>query len=690
MIGSADDPPAAADRARPRYHTTTSGVLLAGCGVPLAVAAKSFGDVSDMVEMAWPHLSATIIAVLALLGGLTIVQWPRVGRLLATVAVLGALALGVPHLVNAPFVALASLLAVTAGLALLWKIGAPLIGASRLRRRPLFEGQAQGAAYASLTLWFVGVVTGSDHSETETLVVAGAFIISAIFALEWAARVHRSTPSSAFAVLGAVMLTVVQAALMWQRPWEMASSGVWLSLCSLVLIRPTLSLEMDRVSWWEPLFSHPERLFVGTFAFLCSLGTVLLALPQSASTGRSIGFMNAAFTSVSAVCVTGLTVLDTPVDFSGFGQVVILLLIQVGGLGIMTFSTVAIWVLGQRMSLRHEGAVASLLSTQDRGQLFATAKRILMLTFGSEAVGALSLCVSFMRHGDTLGTALWRGVFTSISAFCNAGFALQSTNLVPYQSAPEVLHVVAALIIVGGLSPMAAFAIPRLLHRADLPVSAQVKLGLTATAVLLAVGFFLILAFEWTNSLAGLSISDRINNAWFQSVTLRTAGFNSVDIAASHHATLTLMMLWMFIGGSPGGTAGGIKTTTAAILAISVVRVIRGQWTLEAFGKRISARTQTKATVITTVAAAVALFGIVTMQLTQLMPSMMAAFEVFSALGTVGLSIGGTLRLDDVGKGIIMACMFAGRVGGITLLMFVSQRERALAIVRPVEDVDVG
>jgi trk system potassium uptake protein TrkH len=429
---------------------------------------------------------------------------------------------------------------------------------------------------------------------------------------------------------------------------------------------------------------------VGTFLTLVVTGTLLLALPHSASSGRSIGILDALFTSTSAVCVTGLIVLDTPVVFGFLGQCVILLLIQVGGLGIMTFSTATLWALGQRMSLRHETAVANLMSAQNRGKLFTTARRILALTFVSEAAGTVLLSLAFMAHGDALGTALWRGAFTAVSAFCNAGFALQSDSLIPYQSAPLVLHTVAGLVIVGGLSPVAVFALPALVRRTSTPVPAQAKLSLVAAAVMLVAGCLFVLALEWNDSLRMLSVVDRFHNAWFQSATLRTAGFNSIDFMQVRSATLTLMMLWMFVGGSPGGTAGGIKTTTAWILVLSAVQAMRGQWAADAFGKRISERTRARASVVVVVAATTGIAALVVIQLTQQMSTEVATFEVISALGTVGLSLGGTGQLDGIGKVVITVCMFVGRVGGLTLLMFLSSRRSRQPIRRPEEEIAVG
>lgn len=687
-------PRLAKGRARLRAHVTTSGMLFASAAAPLGFAHATTGSLPDAPM--WLQAVAAGAAALLLLSSLLIMRRPRFGRVAATAGIVGAFGLASPHLTQAPLAALATLIAGTTALALLWKVGGPLLVWARIRRRPVYEGQAQGAAIVATMLWVLWIFAGVERSLDDApaigwvLAVGWALATTVLLDVEWALRNLRVRPRRAVAVLATIAGACAVASAPWERWWWTMSPFACIALATAMLLRQPRRLEMEQTSWWEPLLGHPERLLVGTFAILCVGGTVALALPQSSASGRGIGFIDAAFTSTSAVCVTGLIVRDTPADFSVFGQVIILLLIQVGGLGIMTFSTAALRALGRRMSLRHESAVASLISTQDRGRLFTTAKQILQLTVVAEVIGALVLTMAFASHGDGLGAALWRGVFTSVSAFCNAGFALQSNSLMPYQHSPLVLHVVGLLIIMGGLSPLAVFALPAVVKRSAEPISAQARLSLVAAAVLLVVGFVFILSFEWNHSLRGLPRIDRIHNAWFQSVTLRTAGFNSVDIAAVRPATLTLMLLWMFIGGSPGGTAGGVKTTTISVLVLSAFQAIRGRWTLEVFGKTIPARTRTKAAVIVVVAAATGLTGLVGIQLTQRMPTGLAVFEVVSALGTVGLSIGGTAQLDGIGKAIIIVCMFVGRVGGVTLLMFLSSRRSLPAIGRPEEEIDVG
>lgn len=663
-------------------------MLLAAVPCPLGVLHATHPRLLE--APLWPKLGAALVGLLLLIAGLAIAHRPRTGRVLSTLAIAGGFGLGLPQLLTAPLSALSALIAGTASLVLLWKVGAPLIEINRVRRRPLLEARAQGAAILSLGLWLLWTLGDAHPSPIDTLVVGWPVLIACAHGLVWALRHVRLQRARAWSLLLALALGAALASAFWTDWWWMMSGFVVPAATIAALLGHRPRLEIERASIWEPLLGHPERLFVGTFAALCAFGAILLALPQSASSGQGIGFSDAAFTATSAVCVTGLAVLDTPVDFSAFGQLVILVLIQVGGLGIMTFSTVALWALGRRMSLRHEGAVARLLSPQDHGRVFATATRVLQLTAVVEGLGAAVLSAGFMLEGDAPGRAIWRGLFTSISAFCNAGFALQSDSLVGYQQSPLVLHVVSALIVLGGLSPLALAALLALVRRSVVPMSAQAGLGLVTTALLLFVGFGLILAFEWDASLRGLALPDKLHNAWFQSVTLRTAGFNSVDLTLVTPATYMLMLFWMFVGGSPGGTAGGVKTTTIAVLVLSVVGAIRGQWTLETFGKRVPSRTLARAISVVVIAATTGMLALLAMLLTQNMPTKLAVFEVVSALGTAGLSIGGTAALDGIGKAIIIICMFVGRVGGLTLLLFMSTRQAQPSIGRPEEEIDVG
>jgi trk system potassium uptake protein TrkH len=399
------------------------------------------------------------------------------------------------------------------------------------------------------------------------------------------------------------------------------------------------------------------------------MGTLLLLLPIAAQ-DRTVGFVDAAFTAVSAVCVTGLIVLDTPNDFTGYGQFFILVLIQLGGLGIMGITTVGLHTMGRRLSLTHERVLASMADTNHK-DLVHSLVTILKFTFAAESLGAVLLTFMFYTAGDTGSQAVWRGIFTAVSAFCNAGFALQSDSLMSWHTTPAVLHIVATLIIFGGMAPATTLVIPKWLAGRQVPIPARI--ALIASIVLLFLGTVFIMAFEWGGVLAGLSFSDKIQNAWFQSVTLRTAGFNSLDIAGIAHPTFLLMLVFMFIGGSPGGTAGGVKTTTIGILAMTFFANITNRREVVLQNRRIRAVTVFRA--VTIVGAGLLLwFGVVLMlEVTQ--PQIRVKdliFEATSALGTVGLSTGATGLLDEIGKIIIIIAMFCGRIGPVTLFMLLS------------------
>ena len=420
---------------------------------------------------------------------------------------------------------------------------------------------------------------------------------------------------------------------------------------------------------WETLFNHPARLLISTFFGLIFVGTLLLILPGTTGEG-GIALVDAAFTAVSAVCVTGLIVLDTPLVFTLFGQALILLLIQLGGLGIMSLAAVALHAMGRRLSLRQERLLSSM-TDPDHKDLVHALIRILKFTFVAEGIGALILWGLFYASGDGILQAAWRGLFTAVSAFCNAGFALQSNSLIPYQKSPLVLQTVAALIIFGGLAPATSLMVPKWLMGRRIPVGPRI--ALITTTVMLVSGMVFFLAFEWNGVLSGLSLTDKIYNAWFQSATLRTAGFNSVDVAGVVSPTFMVMILFMLIGGSPGGTAGGVKTTTVGILAMTFWANINNRNSIIFQNRRLPSAIIYRAVTIVICVGVVWFAAILMLEVTQSISGRDLIFEVTSALGTVGLSTGATARLDEMGKVIIMMTMFAGRVGPMTLFMLLSE-----------------
>jgi trk system potassium uptake protein TrkH len=619
-------------------------------------------------------------AVLLAFAGLLLPYRPRGARVLAVLAIVGGpvpvapLALERPELVVLGALALWGLLHLT-----FTEPGRVLAASSP---RPSAWQTARTGSLLALGVWFVQVLVRPRLGPIDAGITAAPLLLAAITAMRWARR-ERERPWAVWILAAVVVVELVGAGLA-RAQTELALT--WLALApfaTLLLIRGDAETgPLTR------LVEHPARLLVATFFALSGIGTALLALPAATRAGESIGLLDAAFTAVSAVCVTGLVVLDTPVVFSEVGQVILLVLIQVGGLGIMAFYTVTFAALGRRLSLRHERAVAGAMNVDDRRQLVGSLRQLILFTLTAEAVGALLLMTAFVLQGEAWGSAIWRATFTSVSAFCNAGFALQSDSLIPYQTNPLVLHATGALIVVGGLSPAAVLAVPDWARRRRIRL--QERLALLTTAALLIGGFVAYATFEWGMSLGHLGWADRLHNAFFQSITFRTAGFNSVDLAATRPATQTIMMVLMLIGGSPGGTAGGIKTTTVGVIVLMVITTLLGRRRARAYGRTVGSSTVFKAGAVITVGVTAILVALITMQLTQAMPTEVAVFEVVSALGTVGLTIGGTPLLDPIGKIIIMLCMFAGRVGPLTLFLFLTEQQHESAMIFPEERVDVG
>jgi trk system potassium uptake protein TrkH len=631
--------------------------------------------------------SAAVIGV----GGWSLLRYPTFGRTLGQLGLL-AYALAVsPGLASSPARALLVLL-VVAGVALRLRghvveaEPAHVLADRDLLTHPkLFAGAVEATGIAALVAWFLVAATGVA---TGRIAVGGALVVYAVSILYTAVWVQRSWSREkgwarwSFGFLGVFPLLAL---VSYSRP------GLALSWLAAFQVAALVMLQARRTPGegaWANVVEHPARVLVSTFAALSIGGGVLLSLPISAARPGEVSVVDAFFTSVSATCVTGLATIDVARDLSPVGQAMILALIQAGGIGIMTFSTAGALAVGRGLGMRQEMAVGGLLTGEGGGDLYGAARRILATTLAFEAVGAGILTALFAWEGDPLPVAVWRGVFTSISAFCNAGFALQSDSLLAYQGSGLVLYTVAVLILAGGLGTPVLHALPAVFERRA--VSLQARIVLFMTVLLTVLPFPMIAALEWDHALAGLSIPDKIHNAFFQTVSARTAGFASVDYGAMQPATVTVQLVLMFIGGSPFSTAGGVKTTTVALLALGVLAVVAGRSEATAFGRRISHDSIYKSIAIMTMGTLFAGLGFIALQLTQQMPFEMALFEVVSALGTVGLSLGGTAELDGIGKIIVMICMFAGRVGPVTLFLLLQERKRAARWVFPEERVAVG
>lgn len=439
----------------------------------------------------------------------------------------------------------------------------------------------------------------------------------------------------------------------------------------------------------------PTLLFA--FAVLIAIGTGLLMLPFAAASGESTAFIDALFTATSAACVTGLVVLDTGTHWSPFGQVVIMLLIQAGGFGIMAGSTLFLaLVVGRRTTLRDRIVVQESLGGLQLGNVTWIVKRIAIFTIVTELIGAIILSIAFMA-GPEAGApwsplGIWWGVFHAISAFNNAGFDLTGDfrSLIPFRDDWVVLLTHGALLIAGGLG----FAIIGDAIRKRRPTrwALETKLVLLTTAALLVVGTLLIGATEWSNpaTLGALPPEQRALNALFESATLRTAGFTALDTGLLFDQTLFVVMALMFIGGASGSTAGGIKVNTFAVLMIAIISSIRGQPSAMAFGRRIQHQVVYRALSVALLGLAVVVsvaFALTVLNQARFVDTL---FEAVSAAGTVGASTGITDELGTPSKLLVTITMYAGRLGPLTLVLALAARARPVPYRPAVESVRIG
>ena len=439
---------------------------------------------------------------------------------------------------------------------------------------------------------------------------------------------------------------------------------------------------------WSVLSRRPGHLLAYSFLFVIGVGTVLLGLPVSSSGAAPLRPLDALFTSVSATCVTGLIVVDTGSALSLFGQLVVLFLIQAGGLGIMTISTFIALILGRSIGLRGEFAIGEMIGEQRRRTAVRLIRFIVLVTLLIEFAGAVLLAMQFKQVGYDWVRAGYVAAFHSISAFCNAGFSLFPDSLVGFGYYPALTLTMAVLIILGGLG----FGVLRSfysVHRTGRRLDTHSYLVLSATVILLCGGTALIWLLEQNNTLADTPLPGKLLHTFFQAVTARTAGFNTMDMAELAPVTRMVMLVLMFIGAAPGSTGGGIKVTTLVVLFAVVRSVVLGREAVVVRGRRVS-----QAGVLSAVAllllAAVSIVGVTAVLfLSQNAPLDALFFEAVSAFGTVGLSHGITPDLTAAGKLCIIVLMFVGRVGPLTLLLTMRPSRRA-SIGYPSANVMIG
>ncbi|WGW12111.1 potassium transporter TrkG [Saxibacter everestensis] len=439
------------------------------------------------------------------------------------------------------------------------------------------------------------------------------------------------------------------------------------------LVPGTLGPAIGRNTRW-----HPPQLIVLGFAGAILIGTLLLMLPFSRRGDGGAGFLEALFTSTSAVCVTGLAVVDTPVYWSFFGQFVILALMQVGGFGIMSFASLLGVVLAHRLGLQSKIAAAAETKSTGFGDVRSVLLGVVKVSLFVELIVAVVLTLRFVIGYDfDIGRAIWNGIFHAVSSFNNAGFALFSDNLMPFVGDPWVCLPIAAAIIIGGLGFPVLFELRRR-YRMPHHWSMNTKLVLLGTVILLLGGTGFIAAIEWNNasSIGALGSADKLLASFFQSVVTRTAGFNSVDIGALDPVTWLGIDILMFIGGGSAGTAGGLKITTFGVLFFILYTEVQGGTAVNVFGKRLARSVHRQA--ITVVLLSVAFVVGATMAL-MLMTDFgldRLLFEAVSAFATVGLSTGITAQLPAAGQVLLIVLMFVGRLGPVTLASALALRQR--------------
>ncbi|MDF1615942.1 TrkH family potassium uptake protein [Petrocella sp. FN5] len=447
----------------------------------------------------------------------------------------------------------------------------------------------------------------------------------------------------------------------------------------------------------------PTQVLVLGFLVVIIVGAILLSLPISSNSGKSTGFIDALFTSTSAVCVTGLVVVNTSLHWSAFGKVVILMLIQVGGLGFMTIASTIFMILGRKISLRDRMMIQESLNQNTLSGMVRLTKNIIIGTLIIEAIGALFLSLKFVPEYGAKG--IFYSIFHAISAFCNAGFDIIGDNsLTPYVGSVIINFTVMALIIIGGLGFTVwmdvlkvtkkelrfGFKIKRWFRQLRL----HTKLVLVISTSLIVVGFLFFFFLEGFNdaTLGNLPLKDKLLGAMFQSVTTRTAGFNTITNSDMTDVSKFITILLMFIGGSPAGTAGGIKTVTIGVIFFEVLSVVRGKDDAEAFNRRIPRNTIKRALAVVMISLSVVMGVTMLLTITESGGFMDILFEAVSGFATVGLSLGETSKLSQIGKLIMSMTMFIGRLGPITMAVALTIRheKKKINIRKPEEKVMVG
>jgi len=431
----------------------------------------------------------------------------------------------------------------------------------------------------------------------------------------------------------------------------------------------------------------PERLLMGSFAAAILIGSILLSLPAATKHGK-LSYIDALFTSTSAVCVTGLIVKDTAKDFTLFGQSIILFLFQLGGLGIMTFSSVILLLTGRGVSVLSRTTLQQSFSPVGIKDFKTFLKDILIYTFSFELFGALLLFTRFASRLDPFFAA-FASIFHAVSAFCNAGFSVFSDSLMGWRGDIVVNLTMMFLIVMGGAGFFVFWDIKERVRGKRKRFSLHSKIVVLTTTFLITLGATLIFLLENKKSFSSFTLKEKILASLFQAITPRTAGFNTVDISALSLPTLLLIIGLMFIGASPGSTGGGVKTTTAFLGYLSLRRIITRRKQVQVFSRGIRDEVMERALVLLLFFLTFHFSATFLLAITERFSYIQLAFEEMSAMGTVGLSMGITSGLSPLGKIIIIISMYLGRVGPLTVLTAMIRRSRGRFSL-PYENVMIG
>ncbi|NPV93408.1 MAG: Trk family potassium uptake protein [Firmicutes bacterium] len=437
----------------------------------------------------------------------------------------------------------------------------------------------------------------------------------------------------------------------------------------------------------------PARIILLAYVTAILIGTLLLHLPFATQGGQQVSFIDTFFTATSAVCITGLGTVDIGTTFSTFGQIVILILIQFGGLGIMTMTTMLALLMGRKINLRERLVMQEALNVVSLAGVVRLTKYILIVTFSLELLGAGLLSIRFIPQ---LGIAkgIYYSIFHSISSFCSAGFDLFGAITGPYSSLtayaadPLVSLVVAGMIILGGLGFVVLADVYN--HRGFKGISLHSKLVFVMTGILILAGALLILGFEYHGALAHLGPGGKVLASLFQSITPRSGGYVTINIVQMQTATGILLIILMFIGASPGGTGGGIKTTTFATLMLALYSIISGRKEITVFKRIIPVDQVLKAMAVTMLSAFLVIIVVIILSFTERADLLTLSFETVSAFATVGLSHGITPHLSNIGKFLIAFTMFAGRLGPLTLAIALWSNQVNVGYRYPEERIIIG